>query len=135
MARSTARRTVVAAVGLGTALALTACGSGTPGEPSGGDQTADGATTIEFWHRTFTPVENEWYKGIVEQFNEAQSEIHVKVTEIPADAWDQKMKTAQAAGKAPDVYTFSGSIHDAQGAGTRHGLSRHAGAAACRASS
>ena len=117
MARSTARRTVVAAVGLGTALALTACGSGTPGEPSGGDQTADSATTIEFWHRTFTPVENEWYKGIVEQFNEAQSEIHVKVTEIPADAWDQKMKTAQAAGKAPDVYTFSGSIHDAQGAG------------------
>ncbi|GAB3816019.1 ABC transporter substrate-binding protein [Tessaracoccus terricola] len=78
--------------------------------------------TIQFWHRTFTPVENEWYSGIVKQFNEAQSEVKVVDTEVPADAWDQKMKSAQAAGKAPDIYTHPGAIQDAVGAGQLHEL-------------
>ncbi|MEJ1088008.1 extracellular solute-binding protein [Microbacterium sp. Mu-80] len=117
------RRAVIAAVGAVTVgtLALSGCGSSTPGE-SADDGDASGATTIQFWHRTFTPVENEWYENIVKEFNESQDEIKVVGTEVPADAWDQKMKAAQAAGKAPDVYTHPGSIQDAVNAGQLHEL-------------
>lgn len=117
------RRAVIAAVGAVTVgtLALAGCGSSTPGESAdSGDDS--GATTIQFWHRTFTPVENEWYADIVKKFNESQDEIKVVDTEVPADAWDQKMKAAQAAGKAPDVYTHAGSIQDAVNAGQLHDL-------------
>ncbi len=126
----TRRHLLGASLGLAAASVLTACGSGTPGEPAptGSAPASDGATeaaaavTIQFWHRTFTPVENEWYAGIIKQFNEAQAAVKVVGTEVPADAWDQKMKAAQAAGKAPDVYTHPGSIQDAVTAGQLHEL-------------
>ncbi|WP_102193410.1 ABC transporter substrate-binding protein [Microbacterium aurantiacum] len=117
------RRIAIAALGAVTVGSmLAACGSGTPGEGAGGDGGEDGKTTVQFWHRTFTPVENEWYENIVKKFNESQDEIKVVDTEVPADAWDQKMKAAQAAGKAPDVYTHPGSIQDAVNAGQLHEL-------------
>jgi len=106
---------LVATVAAGVLLA--GCGAG--GDDSGD---ADGVTTVQFWHRTFTPVENEWYADIVEKFNAAQDEVKVVHTEVPGDAWDQKMKAAQAAGKAPDIYTHPGSIQDAVNAGQLHEL-------------
>ena len=120
-------------LGAGGAVAatgvLTACGSGTPGQaastPAGEGSSSAGAaaaTTIQFWHRTFTPFENKWYADIVEKFNAAQSDVKVVHTEVPADAWDQKMKAAQAAGKAPDIYTHPGAIQDAVNAGQLHEL-------------
>ncbi|WP_136057528.1 extracellular solute-binding protein [Microbacterium sp. K24] len=117
------RRTAIAALGaltVGTLLA--ACGAGTPGGTAGGDGGEDGVTTIQFWHRSFTPVENEWYANIVKEFNKSQDEIKVVDTEVPADAWDQKMKAAQAAGKAPDVYTSSANLLDLVNAGSVHEL-------------
>ena len=106
---------VAAAAAAGTVLA--GCSAG-----GGDDSSADGVTTVQFWHRTFTPVENDWYADIVKQFNASQDKIKVVDTEVPADAWDQKMKSAQAAGKAPDIYTFSASITDAVNAGQLHEL-------------
>lgn len=100
------RRTFLsAAAATAGATGLAACGSGTPGQSKDDAEAADGKTTIEFWHRTFTPFENEWYAGIVKSYNEAQDKIFVKDVEVPADAWDQRMKSAQAAGTMPDVYT------------------------------
>lgn len=116
------RRAAVVALGALTIGAMVAgCGSGTPGESadSGGE---DGVTTIQFWHRNFTPVENEWYENIIKKFNDSQDEIKVVGTQVPGDAWDQKMKAAQAAGKAPDIYTHPGSIQDAVNAGQLHEL-------------
>lgn len=117
------RRAAVTAVGVLTVGAmLAACGSGTPGESAGGDGGEGGVTTVQFWHRTFTPVENEWYADIVKKFNASQDEIKVVDTEVPADAWDQKMKAAQAAGKAPDIYTSSANLLDLVNAGSVHEL-------------
>ncbi|UJP13838.2 ABC transporter substrate-binding protein [Microbacterium elymi] len=99
-------------------LGLSACSGG------GGGADANGVTTITFWHRTFTPPENAWYKDIVKKFNDSQSKIKVVDTEVPADAWDQKMKAAQAAGKAPDIYTHSGPIQDAVNAGQLYDLDK-----------
>ena len=116
------RRGAVAALAFaGVGLLLAGCGASKPGEAAGGDSNG-GVTTIQFWHRTFTPVENTWYADIVKKFNASQSDIKVVDTEVPADAWDQKMKAAQAAGKAPDVYTYSGSLNDAVNAGQLHEL-------------
>ncbi|WP_040167431.1 ABC transporter substrate-binding protein [Microbacterium gorillae] len=124
MSTSRSRRLVLGATGAVAAITLLAgCGSGTPGESAGGGSgDAGGVTEVQFWHRTFTPAENDWYSGIVKKFNESQSKIKVVDTEVPADAWDQKMKAAQAAGKAPDIYTHSGSIQDAVAAGQLHKL-------------
>lgn len=123
------RRAMLGVVAAISAAALvTACGSSTPGEaaPENSDNATtgegSGATTVEFWHRTFTPAENEWYKAIVEKYNAAQDQYVVNVTEVPADAWDQKMKAAQAAGNAPDIYTHAGAIEEAVGAGQLHEL-------------
>lgn len=116
MSFTVTRRNVLMGAGAGLATAAIAgCGSGTPGEeaPNGGDDGAAGAVTIKFWHRTFTPVENEWYANVVQQFNDAQDEVKVEVEEIPADAWDQRLTAAQAADQAPDIYTHSGAIQDA----------------------
>ena len=120
------RRMILSALGAVTAVGLLAgCGSSTPGQGAGeGDGGSGGATTVQFWHRTFTPVENAWYKDIVKKFNASQDKIKVVDTEVPADAWDQKMKAAQAAGKAPDIYTHSGSIQDAVNAGQLYELNK-----------
>ena len=98
-------------------LAMSGCSGSDAGDGASG-----GATTIQFWHRTFAPAENAWYKDVVAKFNASQKEVKVVDTEVPADAWDQKMKAAQAAGKAPDVYTHSGPIQDGVNAGQLHEL-------------
>ncbi|QEW04621.1 ABC transporter substrate-binding protein [Microbacterium lushaniae] len=120
MKRTTSRSrrgAVIAISALGIGALLAGCGAS-----GGGDSGDGGVATVQFWHRTFTPAENEWYADIVKQFNDSQDEIKVVATEVPADAWDQKMKSAQAAGKAPDVYTHPGAIQDAVNAGQLHEL-------------
>lgn len=103
------RRTFVklaAAAGLGTTLA--GCGSGTPGQPagaSGGDR-----TSVQFWGGVYTAPENAWYKKVVDDFNNSQQDVFVHFQAVPGDAWDQKLKAAQAAGNAPDVYVTAGRL-------------------------
>lgn len=100
------RRTFISAAGAAAAVGgLAACGSGTPGQSKDDAAAAGDRVQIEFWHRTFTPFENEWYADIVKKYNEGQDKYFVKNSEIPADAWEQRVKSAQAAGTMPDVYT------------------------------
>ncbi|MDL9977745.1 ABC transporter substrate-binding protein [Microbacterium sp. ASV49] len=118
MHKRTRRLAAIVAATAAAGLILSGCSG------SGGSSDANGVTTIQFWHRTFTPPENAWYKDIVKKFNASQSKIKVVDTEVPADAWDQKMKAAQAAGKAPDIYTHSGPIQDAVNAGQLYDLDK-----------
>lgn len=81
-------------------LALTGC------SPSaGGDTTADGKTKVVFWQQKFEDYQQAWYKEQVAAYNKSQDKVEVQIQVIPADVWDQKLKAAQAAGKAPDVKT------------------------------
>lgn len=80
---------------------LAGCGSGAPGTG------ADGRMTVTFWQNKFSNEDNAWFKKAVDDFNESQDEITVKLTVVPGDAWEQKLKAAQAAGKAPDMYTMN----------------------------
>ncbi|WP_166351995.1 ABC transporter substrate-binding protein [Phytoactinopolyspora limicola] len=118
------RRRVGVALAVGAGLVLAACGSGTPGQPAGGndptsggnDPTSDGdvggddaatAVVVEMWQNQFSEADNAWYKSKVDAFNAAQDDVQVKLTVVPGDAWEQKLKAAQAAGNAPDLYTMN----------------------------
>lgn len=80
------------------ALGLSGCGS------AGSD---DGVQTLEFWQNQFSEEDNAWYKSQVDAFNEAHDDVQIKLTVVPGDAWEQKLKAAQAAGNAPDMYTMN----------------------------
>lgn len=107
-------------------MALTACG-GSNGKnadpsPSGGSAPAspsasasaspsDGTPAekvkIEFWAQKFEDTTDAWFKKWVAEFNKSQDRVEIKLTIVPGDAWDQKMKAAQAAGKAPEIRTIN----------------------------
>ncbi|MDR2372752.1 MAG: extracellular solute-binding protein [Bifidobacteriaceae bacterium] len=98
------------AIGLGATLLLglgvAACG--TDEQPTGKDGNSGGSgevQTITFWQSQFYGLEDEWYASRVADFNATHADIQVEYEVIPSDAWDQKLKAAQAAGTAPDVYT------------------------------
>lgn len=82
-------------------LAAAGCGGGGGGAPQ------QGKAQITLWQQKFTDQEDAWYKEQVAAFNDSQDEVEIKHQIIPGDAWDQKMKAAQAAGTAPDVYTIN----------------------------
>ncbi|NUT18562.1 MAG: sugar ABC transporter substrate-binding protein [Hamadaea sp.] len=88
--------------GLAGAAALAAAGCG-----SGKDSGSGGKTEVTIWQQKFTDQEDAWYKKAVAAYNAAQDKVKVVHQIVPADAWDQKMKAAQAAGKAPDVFTLN----------------------------
>ena len=99
--RQKARLAGLVAAVAGLALLASGCGSGAKKEPT------KGKTEVTIWQQKFTDQEDAWYKSAVAAFNKSQDKIQVNHQIIPADAWDQKMKSAQAAGKAPDVFTLN----------------------------
>ncbi|MFD0712712.1 ABC transporter substrate-binding protein [Paenibacillus sp. GCM10027626] len=62
---------------------------------------------LEFWAQKFEDTTDAWFKKWTEEFNKTHENVEVKLTIVPGDAWAQKMKAAQAAGKAPDITTMS----------------------------
>lgn len=107
------RRTFISAAGAAAAVGgLAACGSGTPGQSKEDPQSA-GRAQVEFWGSVFTTPENDWYQKVVDDFNAAQEDVFVNYQVVPGDAWDQKLKAAQAAGNAPDMYVQPGRLDTA----------------------
>jgi multiple sugar transport system substrate-binding protein len=90
---------VVAAVA--AALALAGCGS----DDGDSADKAGGTVTINFWQQQFEDYQQAWFKKHVEEFNASQKKVKVNYLVVPADAWQQKLKAAQAAGNQPDVAT------------------------------
>jgi multiple sugar transport system substrate-binding protein len=111
------------------ALAVTGCGgsgnkntntspsSSSSSSPSSSGESSESASetpssapaekvTLEFWANKFEPTTDAWFKKWVGEFNKTHENIEIKLTIVPGDAWDQKMKAAQAAGKAPDIRTL-----------------------------
>ncbi|WP_364142842.1 ABC transporter substrate-binding protein [Paenibacillus sp. LPE1-1-1.1] len=63
--------------------------------------------TVEFWANKFEDTTDAWFKKWTDEFNKTHENIQIKLTIVPGDAWAQKLKAAQAAGKAPDIMTKS----------------------------
>jgi len=122
--------TVLPSALLVLALATTGCGGGDKGgsnaspsesvspsassspsessEPSASESAAPAEKVkLEFWAQKFEDTTDAWFKKWTEEFNKSQGNVEVKLTIVPGDAWAQKLKAAQAAGKAPDITTMS----------------------------
>ncbi|MEV0457744.1 ABC transporter substrate-binding protein [Catellatospora methionotrophica] len=87
----------IAAVTASTALS--GCG--------GGSEDPAGRTTVTFWQQKFEDYQQAWFKKHVDAYNAAQDKVKIDLQVVPADTWAQKLKAAQAAGKAPDIATTS----------------------------
>jgi multiple sugar transport system substrate-binding protein len=83
---------------LAASLALAGCGGGSA-------KTEGGKTVITFWQQKFEDYQQAWFKKEIDAFNASQDKVKVDYQVVPADTWAQKLKAAQAAGKAPDVQT------------------------------
>lgn len=103
--------TVVAVAAAGALLAGCSAGGATPTTP-------EGKTKVIFWQQKFEDYQQAWFKKNIEAFNTSQDDVEVEYVVVPADTWDQKLKAAQAAGKAPDVKTTNyGNIKPMQAGG------------------
>ncbi len=117
--------TVLLSVLVILALAVTGCGGsnnkGSNSSPSASPSSSGASSeapsesaseapaekvTLEFWAQKFEDTTDAWFKKWVGEFNKTHENIEIKLTIVPADAWEQKMKAAQAAGKAPDIRTL-----------------------------
>lgn len=120
--------TVLLSVLIILALAVTACGGsnnkGSNSSPSASasaspsEASSEAASespsaapaekvTVEFWAQKFEDSTDAWFKKWVGEFNKTHENLEIKLTIVPGDAWAQKMKAAQAAGKAPDIKTLN----------------------------
>ncbi|WRS29378.1 extracellular solute-binding protein [Actinomycetaceae bacterium MB13-C1-2] len=113
--KNTITRISLASAAALTLLLMSACGSspsqsGETGESSsesGTDGSGAACDTVSFWQNQFQPEDNAWFKEAVDKYNASQDQIKVELTVVPGDAWEQKLKAAQAAGSAPDMYTMN----------------------------
>ena len=106
--RMTRQEFLLVGAGAGAGLALAGCG-GPNNNPAvqqaggGGGQKYNGPkVTIEFWNG-FTGGDREFIRHIVQQFSREQKNIDVKMNIIVWDQYYQKVPTAVASGKGPDV--------------------------------
>src|SRR6186997_1597590 len=60
---------------------------------------------IDFWQRQFEDYQQEWFGSQVDAFNASQDAVEVVYEFVAGDAWDAKIKAAQAANVMPDVMT------------------------------
>ncbi len=118
------RRILTAGAAVGALVLVSACSGGETGEQSttsASDDTsvAEGSCeTVLFWQNQFSTEDNAWFEEAVDSYNASQSKVHVELTVVPGDTWDQKLKAAQAAGTAPDMYTMN---YSAVPMNARHG--------------
>jgi multiple sugar transport system substrate-binding protein len=92
------RLVVLAMAAIAVSLVVTSTSMGSRG-------TTKAPVTINFWQQKFEDYQQTWFKHYVNAFNASQSKVHVNYLVVPADAWAQKLKAAQAAGNQPDVAT------------------------------
>jgi multiple sugar transport system substrate-binding protein len=91
--RARSRNTILAAAAAGVLI--------TAGMPAAAQEKVQ----IDFWQRQFEDYQQEWFGAQVDAFNASQDGIEVIYEFVPGDAWDAKIKAAQAANVMPDVVT------------------------------
>lgn len=90
------RRTVLAgAAATGTALALAACG--------GGGESSDGTVTLQMVESITSSARTELLRGMLDEFEAANSGIKVELISPPTEQADQKLQQMLQAGSGIDV--------------------------------
>lgn len=92
-------------------LSLTACGGGSKSTDSSGGSSKDEQITITIWHQSV--ADTDPVKRIIEESVEDYQKLHpnIKIVQdgVTGEQYKTKIKTAFAAGEAPDIaYMFGG---------------------------
>lgn len=62
---------------------------------------------VRAWLTPFENWDQEWTTKWFDEFNATHTDIQVEMELVPDGAWDEKLKSAQAAGTAPDIINNS----------------------------
>jgi multiple sugar transport system substrate-binding protein len=106
--KKTFKLTAIALSLFSTMSILGGCSSKPAGsQNSGSSDQKQGKVVVTLWNRVFEDWNKAWSEKVVEDFNKSQDKVEIQQKFIPGDAWDQSMKSAQAAGEAPDIYLMN----------------------------
>ena len=98
--RSTRKYVAAGAVALMSLGALSGC--------SGGGDSADGTTTLTFWHNgTTEPIQSIW-QDAVDEYEKANPDITIDVVPIQNEDIDTKIPLALSSDSPPDIYFSRG---------------------------
>jgi len=106
------RLTAMALAALLIVTTLAGCGSDNQAgsNPQSTNANANNTSTVaekkvsfNCWLLPIDPITDAWWGDIAEKFNSSQSNIEVNLTIVSSDAWEQKLKAAQATGEAPEA--------------------------------
>ncbi|OCT12589.1 hypothetical protein A8709_32770 [Paenibacillus pectinilyticus] len=105
------------AVVMSAGVVLSGCSSSTSGTSATSSTTpkpadtaapsaapAAGKQKLVFWHTVQEKWDQDWWTKWIGEYNKSQDKVEVDITFVPGDAWDQKLKAAQAAGTAPEIW-------------------------------
>jgi raffinose/stachyose/melibiose transport system substrate-binding protein len=100
------RAAAITALGLGVALAASACAGGSSGTSasSGGGSSSGGSTTLTFWTNATPGPGLMFFQNAVKSFDAAHPGVTIKMQAIQNEDYDGKLQTALASSSAPDVF-------------------------------
>jgi raffinose/stachyose/melibiose transport system substrate-binding protein len=96
------RAAAIAALGLGVALAASACSSG--GSSGGGGSSSGGNVTMTFWTNATPGPGLVFMQNAVKSFDAAHPGVKIKLQAIQNEDYDGKLQTALASNTAPDIF-------------------------------
>lgn len=83
------------------ALALSGCSAGS-------GESADGSTTLTFWHNSTTGEGKAYWEDVAAAFEADNPGVKVEIEAIQNEEMDGKLQTALSSGDAPDVFLARG---------------------------
>jgi raffinose/stachyose/melibiose transport system substrate-binding protein len=97
------RAAAIAALGLGVALAASACAGGSSGS-SGGGSSSGGNVTLTFWTNATPGPGLTFFVNAIKSFDAAHPGVTIKMQNIQNEDYDGKLQTALASNSAPDIF-------------------------------
>ena len=98
------RAAAIAALGLGVALAASACAGGASSGNSGGGSSSGGNVTLTFWTNATPGPGLTFFQNAIKSFDAAHPGVTIKMQAIQNEDYDGKLQTALASNSTPDIF-------------------------------
>ena len=98
------RAAAIAALGLGVALAASACAGGS----TDGGSSANGKVTLSFWTNVTPGPGLTYFQNAVKSFDAAHPGVTIKMQTIQNEDYDGKLQTALNSSSTPDIFMQRG---------------------------
>jgi multiple sugar transport system substrate-binding protein len=93
-------------------VSLSACGSTKTSTNNSVKNSESGETNekkvVTMWRHVGTPEEDTFYKGLIEEFNNTNKDIELKVTSFPDNSYSDQVDAALLSGELPDIFDIDG---------------------------